>query len=134
MHLLTSYFAKRFSSASSPSQSGDELLGLLGIPFGQLRGNRCQIAKQASGAVVRSGGEVHLGGRRGGGIVIRGGEDSWAECPDAIYGQWLAAGILEKAVKFSGGEVIGGDESARLGVTAASELPDEQVVAETSEI
>src|SRR6267143_2457780 len=82
----------------------------------------------------QSGGEVHLGGRRGGGIVIRGGEVSWAECPDAIDGQRLAAGILEKSVKFSGGEVIGGDEATRLGVTATGELADEEVVAETSEI
>src|SRR5712671_6172409 len=134
MHLLISYFAKRFSSASSPSQSGDEVTGLLGIPFGQFRGNRCQVAKQASGAVVRSGGEVHLGGGRGGGIVVSGAEVSWAECPDAIDGQRLPASILEKAVKFSGGEVIGGDEATRLGVSATGELADEQVVAETPEI
>src|SRR6266404_9598854 len=108
--------------------------GLLGIPFGQLRGNRGQVAKQAPGAVVRSGGEVHLRGGRGGGIVVSGGEVSWAECPDAIDGQRLAAGILEKSIKLSGGEIIGGDESTRLGVSATGELADEQVVAETPEI
>src|SRR5882757_9934657 len=98
-------FAERFSSTYSllPAVLRSTGRDLLGIPFGQLRGNRCQVAEQASRAVVRSGGEVHLSGRRGGGIVIRGGEVSWAECPDAIDGQGLAAGVLYKAVKFSGG-------------------------------
>src|SRR5712672_2195177 len=129
-------FAERFSSTYSllPAVLRSTGRDLLGIPFGQLGGNRCQVAKQASGAVVRSGGEVHLRGGRGCGIVVSGAQVPRAECPDAVHGQRLAAGILEKAVKFSGGEVIGGDEATRLGITATGELADEEVVAETSEI
>jgi len=41
-----------------------------------------------------------------------------------------SAGVLKKASNFSGGGGHSGDEATRLGVTATSELADEEVVAE----
>jgi len=66
--------------------SSQKLTGLLVIPFGQLRGDRCQVTEQASGGVVWSGGEVHLCGGCGWGIVINWADISRAKCPDAING------------------------------------------------
>jgi len=51
-----------------------------------------------------------------------------------LMGQRLPTSILQQSVKFSGSQVVSGDESTRLSVSATRELPDEQVVAETSEI
>src|SRR5882762_11112835 len=84
--------------------------------------------------MVRSSGEVHLCGRCGCGIVVSRAEVPRAECPDAIDGQRLSTGILEKSVKFSRSQIIGGDESTRLSIAATCELADEQVVAEAPEI
>jgi len=84
--------------------------------------------------MVWSGCEVHLCGGCGCGITVIGADISGAECPDTIDGQWLPAGILEQAVKFSSRQVVCGDESARLGIPATRKLPDEQVVTEASEI
>src|SRR5258708_33607585 len=42
--------------------------------------------------------------------------------------------MLEKSFEFSGSQIVGGDESARLGVSTTCELPYEKVVAEVSEI
>jgi hypothetical protein len=84
--------------------------------------------------MVWSGGEVHLCGRCGCGIIIIWADISRAECPDAIDGQWLPAGILQQPVKFSGRQIVGGNESARLGISATRKLPDGQVRAEASEI
>src|SRR6476660_1735419 len=107
---------------------------LLRVPFAQLRRNGSQVTKQASGAMIRSGGEVHLCRRRGCGIVISRTDISRAQGPDAIDGQRLSTCILEQSVKFPGSQVIGGDEAAGLGISATGELPDEKVVAEASEI
>ena len=104
--------------------------GLLRIPFGQVHRNRRQITKQPSGAVVRSGGEVHLCSWRGCGIVVGGTDVSRAEGPDAINGQRLSACILQQPVKFPRSQVIGRNEAARLGISATCELPEEQIVAE----
>src|SRR6267154_2838411 len=84
--------------------------------------------------MVRSGCEVHLCGWRCCGIAVGWADVARAERPDAIDGQRLAAAILEKSVKFSGSQIIGGYKSARLGISATCELPDEQVVAEAPEI
>src|SRR5882762_3462931 len=84
--------------------------------------------------MVRSSGEVHLCGRCGCGIFIIWADISRAERPDAIDGQRLAAGILQQSVKSPGSQVVSGNKSTRLGIPATRELPDEQVVAEASEI
>jgi hypothetical protein len=84
--------------------------------------------------MVRPGGEVHLCGGRGCGIIIVRADISRAECPDAIDGYRLPANILQQSVKFSSSQVVSGDKPARLGVPATRELPDEQVVAEASEV
>src|SRR5258707_6509018 len=107
---------------------------LLVVPFGQLRRNRRQITKQSSRAMVLHGLEVHLCCRRGCGIAVGRAYISRAECPDAIDGQGLLAGILQQSVKFPGSQVVGGDEATGLRVAGSRELPDEQVVAEASEI
>src|SRR6266576_2071962 len=60
---------------------------LLRVPFGQLRRDGSQVTKQASGAMIRSGGEVHICRRRGCGIVITRTDIPRAEGPDAIDGQ-----------------------------------------------
>src|SRR5436309_1963997 len=84
--------------------------------------------------MVRSGREVHLCGRRCRNIAIAWADVARAERPNAVDGEWLPAAILEKSVKFSGSQIICGDESARLSVSPTSELPDEQVMAEASEV
>src|SRR5713226_2174038 len=84
--------------------------------------------------MVRSCGEVHLCGRRCRCIAIVWANVARAKRPDAVDGQRFATCILEKSVEFSGSQIIGGDKSARLGISATCELPDEQVVAEAPEI
>src|SRR5712664_273949 len=84
--------------------------------------------------MVWSGGEIHLCGGCGCGIVIIWADISRAECPDTIDGQRLAACILQQSVKFSGSQVISGNESARLRISATRKLPNEQVMAEASEV
>src|SRR5712675_889892 len=84
--------------------------------------------------MVWSGGEIHLCGGCGCGIVIIRTDISRAECPNAIDCQRLPGGILQDSANFSGSQVVGGNETARLGVPAARKLPDEQVMAEASEI
>src|SRR5258708_23301170 len=84
--------------------------------------------------MVRSSREIHLSGGRGGSIAVISTDISRAECPDAIDGQRLPAGILQQSVKFSGSQIVGGNESARLSISPTRKLPDEQVVAEASEI
>src|SRR6266403_776495 len=82
--------------------------------------------------MVRSSCEVHLCGWRGCGIAVGRADIPWAERPNAIDGQRLPGAILQKSVKFSGGQVVGRNEATGLGVTASRELPDEEVVAEYS--
>ena len=71
---------------STPTVLVNQPAGLLVIPFGQLRRNRGQITKQPSGAMVWSGGEVHLCGGCGCCIAVIRADISWTECPDAIDG------------------------------------------------
>src|SRR6266850_1894604 len=120
--------------AFPPWQHHESVGKLLVIPFGQICRNRRQIAKQSSGPMVRSSCEVHLCGRRGCGIAVGRADIPWAERPNAIDGQRLPGAILQKSVKFSRSQVVGCNEATGLGVTASRELPDEEVVAESSEI
>src|SRR5437660_611817 len=84
--------------------------------------------------MVRSGREVHLCGRRCRNIAIAWADVAGAERQDAVDGEWLPTGVLQQPIEFSGSQIICGDESARLSVSPTSELPDEQVMAEASEI
>src|SRR6185295_5747443 len=52
----------------------------------------------------------------------------------AIDRQRLPARIFEQSVECSGHQIIRGDKPAGLGVSATGELPDEEVMAEASEI
>src|SRR6266404_942761 len=84
--------------------------------------------------MVRSGREVDLCGGRCRSIAIGWADVARAERPDAVDGEWLPAGVLQQPIEFSGSEIVCSNEAARLSVSATSELPDEQVMAEASKI
>src|SRR5882757_11576065 len=84
--------------------------------------------------MIWSRSEVHLCRRCGCGIVVRGASIARAEGPDAIDGERLPACILQQAVQFSGSQIVSGDEAAGLADASTRKLPDQQVVAEASEI
>src|ERR1700676_910013 len=84
--------------------------------------------------MIRSGGEVDLCGGCGSWIIVIGTDVSRAQGPDAVDGKRFPGCILEQSVKFSGSHVVSTDEAAGLGIPSTGELPDQQVVAEASEI
>src|SRR5437588_389160 len=84
--------------------------------------------------MVRSGSEVRLCGRRWCAIAIGWADVARAERPDAVDGERLPVGVLQKAIEFSRSQIVCSEETARLSVSATSDLPDEQVMAEASEI
>src|SRR5258705_9813305 len=84
--------------------------------------------------MIWSRSKVHLCGRCGCGIVVRRANIARAEGPDAIDGERLPACILQQSVKLSGSEVVSGDEAAGFADTSTRKLPDQQIVAEASEI
>src|SRR5882757_70533 len=84
--------------------------------------------------MVRSGSEVHLCGRRCRSIAIGWADVARAERPDAVDGERLPVGVLQQPIEFSRSQIVCSDEAARLSVSATSELPNEQVMAEASEI
>src|SRR5258707_9952802 len=81
---------------STPTVLVNQPAGLLVIPFGQLRRNRSQITKQPSGAMVWSGGEVHLCGGGGGGISLFLGGIFPPGGPHAPFGERASPGIPEQ--------------------------------------
>ena len=68
------------------------------------------------------------------GIIIVAAEISGAECPNTLDDERLPAYVLQQSVEFSSRQVIGGDVSARLSISTARELPNQQIVAESAEV
>jgi hypothetical protein len=81
--------------------------------------------------MARSGREIYLCGTPGCGIIFVRAEIPGAECPYTFDDEPLPAYILQQSVKFSSSQVIGGDVSARLSISAARELSNEQIVTES---
>src|SRR5262249_7257766 len=107
---------------------------LLVIPFGKLCGKCCEITEGSSGALIRPCGEIHLCSGRSRSVAVAGTYIPRTDRPDSIDRQWLSAGVLHYAFKFSCGQVVRRDVAARLRVSSACELADEQIVAESPEI
>src|SRR5262249_4623611 len=110
------------------------ITGLLVIPFGKLGRNCGQITEQPNSALIRPCGEIHLCSGRSRSVAVAGTYIPRTERPDSIDRQRFSAGVLQYAFKFSCGQVIRCDVAARLRVSGACELADEQIVAESPEI
>ena len=107
---------------------------LLIAPLGELRRNCRQVAEEASRFLVRTGGEVDLRCRCIVGIEIGGADISWLKRPDALNDDGLAARILKESVELARHEIVGSNDSGRLGVAGIRKLSDKQVMAKTSKV
>ncbi|MEA2257561.1 MAG: hypothetical protein QOJ51_386, partial [Acidobacteriaceae bacterium] len=98
-------------------------------------GDRFEVAKEATRAVVGAGREIEFCGWRGGGIVAaRGSAIAGADGPEAVDGERFSSRILHQADEFTAGEIVGGNGAAALRGAAPSELADKQSMAEGAEV
>jgi len=87
--------------------------GLLRVTLNQVGSDRFQVPKEPSASMIGSGGELELRGRSASRVVAVGNSTvGRTDGPDSIDCYGVAGGILEKAIEFTSGEVIGGDISA----------------------
>src|ERR1700730_13740897 len=88
---------------------------LLRVALNQLCGDRYQIAKQASCALVGASRKVKLRSRRFIWVVaIRSRSVREAHAPDSLNGKRFSSRILNQAFELARVQVVGRDESRRL--------------------
>src|SRR5258708_8684829 len=109
-------------------------VGSLIVSLLQFARNCRQIAEQASGLLVRAGGEVHLRHRRMGRIETARADISWRKRPDPLDGERLAVCILQQSVELACRNIVGGNEAGGLGVSGIGKLSDQQVMTKTPEV
>jgi hypothetical protein len=107
---------------------------LLIAPLGEFCRRRRQITEQTSRSLIGASGEVDLCCRSLIWIGICGADVGWAQRPEAVDGERLAAGIFQRTLKFARSQIIRSNYTTVFRVTTTSELPNEQIVAEASEI
>src|ERR1700722_2481577 len=98
-----------------------------------LRSGR-QIAKQTTGLLIWTGGEVLLRCRRIVGIEIARADISGRKRPDAFDDERLAVCILQQSVELTRHYIVGCNEAGGLGVSSIRELSDQQVMTKMAEV
>lgn len=99
--------------------------GLLIASLGQFTRNCRQIAEQARGLLVWTGGEVDLRQRCIVRIETARADISGANRPDALDDEWLAVHILQQSVELARHHVVGRNEAGGLRVSGIAELSDQ---------